>query len=242
MRATTRLNWLGIFSAVSLIGAVLLLVIELVLYSRTFATLPPGLALASVPVGGLTEQQAQEQLLLVYNSPVELMYRDERIRLEPAMVNFQIDTGLMLPEVNQFRLNDNFWSGFWDFLWLKPGQANDVPLRSTYSPERLRSFLADVAARYDRPGSDPQADPTTLGFQTGAPGHVMDVDAAVSLVDVALHSPTARSVVLPVAEQTAIRPTFETLTELIYADLGLFQFDGLLRTRCRCRGQLPTRA
>ena len=207
MRATTRLNWLGLFSGISLVGGVLLLVVELVLYSRSFSTLPAGLALGHVPVGGLTEPQAQEQLILVYNSPVELQYLDQRIRLEPAMVNFEIDTILMLPEVNQFRLNDNFWTGFWGFLWLTPGQANDVPLRATYSPERLRSFLADVAARYDRPGSDPQADPSTLGFQTGAPGHVLDVDAAVSLVDAALHSPTGRTVVLPVAEQTAVRPT-----------------------------------
>lgn len=228
MRATNRLNWLGIFSAISLIGGVLLLVVELVLYSRSFSALPPGLALANVPVGGLTEQQAQEQLILVYNSPVELQYLDQRIRLEPAMVNFEIDTSLMLPEVNQFRLNNSFWSGFWDFLWLKPGQANDIPLRATYSPERLRSFLADVAARYDRPGSDPQADANTLGFKTGAPGHVMDVDAAVSLVDSALHSPTERTVELPVAEQTAVRPTFDTLGSLIFTDLGLFQFDGIL--------------
>jgi len=225
---TTRLNWLGIFSGISLLGGVLLVVVELVLYSRSFSALPPGLALANVPVGGLTGQQALEQLILVYNSPVELQYRDQRIRLEPAMVNFQIDTSLMLPEANQFRLNDSFWTGFWDFLWLKPGQANDVPLRATYSQERLRSFLADVAARYDRPGSDPQADPATLGFHTGAPGHVMDVDASVSLADAALHSPTERTVVLPVAEQTSVRPSFDTLADLIYTDLGLFQFDGLL--------------
>ncbi len=225
---TTRLNWLGIFSGISLLGGVVVLVVNLVLYSRGFSALPPGLALASVPVGGLTEQQALEQLILVYNSPVELQYRDQRIRLEPAMVNFQIDSSLMLPEVNKFRLNDTFWTGFWDFLWLKPGQANDVPLRATYSQERLRSFLADVAARYDRPGSDPQADPNTLGFQTGEPGHVMDVDAAVSLADAALHSPTTRTVVIPVEEQTTVRPSFDTLADLIYTDIGLFQFSGLV--------------
>ncbi len=228
MRRSPRLglDWFGIFSGVSLVAAVLLFVIQLVLYSRSFSTLPPGLALASVPVGGLTEQQALEQLLLVYNSPIELLYQDQRIRLEPAQVSFEIDTNLMLPQVNNFRVNDEFWGGFWDYLWLTPGQANDIPLLATYSTERLRAFLLDVAARYDRPGSDPQADVGTLGFQTGAPGHVMDVDAAVSLVDAALHSPTDRTVFLPVAEQTAVRPTLETLAELLYTDIGLFQFNG----------------
>src|SRR5262245_19040751 len=56
----------------------------------------------------------------------------------------------------------------------------------------------------------------------------MDVDAAVSLADAALHSPTEHTVVLPVAEQTSVRPSFDTLADLIYTDVGLFQFSGLI--------------
>src|SRR5262245_42093754 len=100
MRQSSRINWLGIFSGVCLLGAVVLRMLELVLFSRTFAAMPAGLTLGGVPVGGLTEQQALEQLVLVYNSPVELRYRDELIVLEPASVNFQVDANLMLPEVN----------------------------------------------------------------------------------------------------------------------------------------------
>lgn len=228
MTRGSRLNWMGVFSSLSVLAAILLLVIELVLYSRSFSTLPAGLSLAEVPVGGLTEQQALEQLLLVYRSPIELRYRDQVIKLDPSMVNFQIDSGLMLPQVNQFRSNASFWAGFWDHLWLKPGQANDIPLRAEYSQERLRTFLNDVAARYDRPGSAPSADPDTLGFVPGEPGHALDVDEAVSLIDASLRSPTERAVALPISEQTIVRPSFDTLADLIVADVSLFQFDGIV--------------
>ena len=157
MRPGGRFNWLGVFSGVSLLAAVLLTVAELVLFSRTFAALPAGLSLANVPVGGLSEQSALEQLLLVYRAPLELHYKDQVILLEPAAVNFQVDTTLMLPQVNQYRGNESFWTSFWDFLWLQPGQPNNVPLQASYSRERLQAFLEDIAARYDRPGSPPKA-------------------------------------------------------------------------------------
>jgi beta-lactamase class A len=217
---------LAIFSGVCLLAAIILFVIELVFYSRSFSTLPPGLSLANVPVGGLTEQQAQQQLLLVYRSPVQLRYRDQVILLDPAAVNFQVDTNFMLPQVNQFRANSGFWGGFWEYLWLQPGQANNIPLQATYSQPQLRAFLQDVAQRYDQPGSAPQADPNKLGFQAGAAGHALDLEAAVSAVDAKLHSPSDRSVALPVVEQSAIRPGFDTLDQLIRQDVGLFQFSG----------------
>jgi beta-lactamase class A len=224
---SSRLNWLGIFSAVSVLGAVLLAVVEVVLYSRSFSQLPAGLSLADVPVGGLSEQQALEQLLIVYGSPVDMLYQEELIRLEPASVNFQVDSALMLPQVNQFRSNEGFWPGYWDYLWLQPGQANDIPLRASYSTERLRAFLQDVALRYDRPGSPPRADPDTLGFIPGEPGHALDVEAALSLLDAALRSPADRTVTLPLTEQTVVRPSFDNLADLITTDISLFQFDGI---------------
>ncbi len=227
MRRGNRLNWLAAFSGMSLLAAIGLLVFELVLYSRTFASMPAGVTLAGVPVGGLTEQQAFEQLVFVYHSPVELRYQEQVILLDPAAVNFQVDTNFMLPQVNQYRTSADFWSGFWDFLWLQPGRPANVPLRAAYSQERLRAFLMDVAARYDRPGSPPQASPDTLGFVAGEPGHALDVEAALSAVDARLKSPTGRVVDLPVSKQTAIRPSLDTLAELVETDVSLFQFDGV---------------
>ena len=135
---------------------------------------------------------------------------------------------LMLPEANQYRTSAGFWNGFWDYLWMRPGQVRDIPLRSTYSPDKLHAFLQDVAARYDNPGSAPRADVGTLGFVAGAPGHTLDTEAAFNAVNPALRSPSNRVVELPVNQQTAVRPSMDTLGELLRTDVSLFQFDGLL--------------
>ena len=151
-------GWPSLFSGLSLLGAIVYFVVELVIYSRSFVVMPAGLSLGEVPVGGLTESAALEQLVTAYNAPIELRYLDQVILLEPAVVSFQVNTSVMLPEANQFRTNASFWNGFWGFLWLQPGQVRNVPLRATHSPERLHAFLEDVAARYDRPGSPPRAE------------------------------------------------------------------------------------
>ena len=228
MRRRSSIGWLGIFSMLSLLAAITLFVAELVLYSRTFAVMPPGLSLGGVPVGGLTEQQALEQLVTAYRTPLELRYGDSVILLDPDTVGFQVNTGLMLPEANQYRTSAGFWNGFWDYLWMRPGQVRDVPLRASYSPERLRVFLQEVAARYDDPGIPPRADVGSLGFVPGEPGHTLDAEAAFNAIDPQLRSPSARVVELPVNEQTAIRPSMDTLGELLRTDVSLFQFDGIL--------------
>ncbi len=220
-------GWLGILSGLSLLAAAIYFVVELVIYSRSLAVMPAGLSLGGVPVGGLTEPAALEQLVQAYSVPLELHYLDAVILLDPAVVNFQVNAGVMLPEANQYRAAESFWNGFWGFVWLRPGEVRDIPLHASYSLDRLQAFLEGVAARYDQPGSPPQADVNTLGFAPGEPGHTLDIDSAVSLIDARLRSPVDRRVPLPVDEQTAIHPSFDTLSELIRADVGLHQFDGL---------------
>lgn len=225
-----RISWLGVFAAFCLLASAALFIFEIFRYSQTYTQLPAGLTLGGVPVGGLDEAAALQQLVTAYGAPVELRYRDQLILLEPGVVGFQVNSAVMLPQAAQTRSNAAFWDGLWDYLWLRAPEIRDVPLRAAYSPERLRAFLTDLAARYDRPGSPPQADPATLGFKPGAPGHTLKVDAAVELVAAALQSPRPedRVVVLPVAEQTSIQPSFATLADLIRANARAFPFDGVL--------------
>jgi len=227
MKTGNNLGLPIIFSSLSLLASISLFVIELILYSRAYAGLPQGLSLGGVPVGGLSESAALEQLITAYRTPVELHYQDQIILLDPGVVNFTLNTSLMIPQATQYRTGQGFWNGFWDYLWLNPGEVNDIPLQATYSQEKLRVFLEDVAARYNQPGSPARPDPSTLGFVPGAPGHTLDQKAAVGLIDAKLLMPTDRVVDLPVAEQTVTRPSLETLAELIQADVGLFQFNGI---------------
>jgi beta-lactamase class A len=228
MDSTRRAGWLGLFSGLCLLGSVVLVVIELILYSRTFPTLPAGLSLGGVPVGGLTDAQATEQLTTAYRVDVELHYLDNTILLDPAIAGFEVNTNSMLAEAGQSRVNRGFWSGFWDYLWLKPGEVEDIPLKFTYSPDKLRAYLQQVAARYDQPGNMPTATVGTLGFSAGTPGHKLDIDAALKAIDPKLRSASDRSVQLPVVEQKAIHPSLDTLADLLQQDIFQFQFNGTL--------------
>lgn len=229
MRTRTGINWLGIFSAMCLLAAIGLTLVEVFFYSRLFPTLPPGLSLGEVPVGGLTEAAARSQLETAYTAPVELHYLDNVILLDPAQVGFELNTDIMMPEATQYRASENFWAGYWDYLWLRPREFNDVPLRADFSEEKLNTYLKDLAIRYDRPGQPPKANLGTLGFVPGEPGHTLDTSAAFPLIQAALmtSNPLARVVTLPVIEQTTTRPTLVTLGELIRLDVNQFQFTGL---------------
>jgi hypothetical protein len=222
-----RSNFFLILAGICLVASAALFLFELYRYSQTFARLPAGLVLGDVPVGGLSEADAVQLLVTTYNAPVELRYRDAVILLDPAVVGFDVNAAVMLPQATQFRSNAGFWGGLWDYLWLQPSAVREVPLRAEYSRDRLRAFLADVAARYDQPGSPPTADPTRLGFKPGEPGHTLNLEPALDLINRALYSPTDRIVTLPVSEQTLVQPNYQTLADLLRENIRQYQFDGV---------------
>lgn len=225
-----RISWLGLLALLSLLGAGIFLALQLIDYSRSFERLPSGLSLGGVPVGGLTQTEARQQIVSVYNSDVELRYRDSVIVLKPAAVSFEVNVDTMLPQVTGLRSTDTFWVGLWDYLWLRPAIARDIPLSATYSQASLRRLLEDVASRYDQPGSAPEPDPKSLGFRAGASGQALNIDSAIDLIDFALRSPQGddRVVNLPLVEQTEVSPSFGTLHDLLIQDTQLWGFSGVI--------------
>ncbi len=115
-----------------LLAAVVLFFVELVLYSRQRATMPEGLSVAGVPVGGLDQPAALERLAQTYSTPVELFYGDQLILLNPSQIGFRLDTEAMMAAAELDRTGPGFWSGFWDYLWNRPGEPTNVPIRSEY--------------------------------------------------------------------------------------------------------------
>src|SRR3990172_1853349 len=114
---TSTLEWIAIGCVVASIG---LLVIQLVTYSTVRNTMPTGLVVAGVPVGGLTREEAQTELARVYSAPVELHYREAVFTLDPAQISLRLDTEVMLARADTYRTDSNFWSGFWNFIWRQP--------------------------------------------------------------------------------------------------------------------------
>ncbi len=220
-------NILRIVSIGLLLAAVIMSFFQLIAYSRQRARLPEGLTIAGVPVGGLDQPAAIERLLQTYSTPVELIYEGESIVMSPAQVGFELDAEAMMAAGELERTSMDFWSGFWDFLWNRPGEPHAVPLRAEYSKTQLTATLQDLSARYDEPSRPSQPIPGTAEFEAGHNGRVLDIARASELVGEVLSAPRDRSVNLPIMESAPVRPTLSTLETLLKQNLDVEQFDGL---------------
>lgn len=210
-----------------LLAALALFFFELVSYSQHRARMPEGLRIGSVPVGGLTQTEALERLVQTYNTPVELYYEDQLILMQPSEVGFRLDSEAMLAAAELERTTEAFWPGFWDFLWNRPGQSENIPVRSEYSNSQLENYLRDIAARYDEPPTPPQPVPGTSRFDPGSPGKVLDISRASQAISEALNQPRGRRVSLPVVGSEPSRPSLFTLETLLKQILAVHEFTGL---------------
>lgn len=210
-----------------LLAAVSLFFYELVVFSRQRARMPEGLTIAGVPVGELSQSGTLEKLLQVYSTPIEIMYGDQLILLNPASVGFRLDTEVMLAAAELERTGTDFWSSFWDFLWNRPGEAIAIPLRADYSPVQLEFTLRDIAARYDEPSLPAEPIPGSPSFTPGKPGWVLDISRAEELIADVLQIPYNRRLTLPIVANAAPRPTLETLEVLLKQNIDVADFDGL---------------
>ena len=221
------LRWV---SVVFLLVAVILTALQLVRYSRIRSNYPPGMVIAGIPVGGLDSQQAAERLLQAYSAvPVAVHYRDAVIDIKPATIGFEIDVEGMMAAADLERVQQPFWTGFWDFLWNRIPEPNPVPLLSSISEERLRIFLeSEIAARYDMPSTASLPMPGSTSFQSGEAGTVLDVDRAVVLIADAFRSPANREVSLGFNRIDPERPSIENLKILLQQIVQLEGFEGTL--------------
>jgi beta-lactamase class A len=218
------LRWISIGLLIAAIGLVFY---ELLSYSRLRARLPDQLTIADVPVGGLDKMEALERIMQVYSTPVELYYGEELILLSPANIGFRLDTEVMLAASEMARTETDFWSGFWDFLWNRPGEPFHVPLKSEFSQSELEVILKDIAARYDQPPKAPEPIPGTTSFYPGQEGHVLDIARARELIGEVINKPQNRTVSLPIVSQEASRPSLSILEILLKQNLDIAAFDGL---------------
>lgn len=223
----STLRWISIFL---IFLAVALTVFQLVVYSRIRSSFPPGMVIAGVPVGGLSQEEASARLLQAYTAvPIEVRYRDAVVQIRPAVIGFELDVPAMLTAADLERLQQPFWPGFWDFLWNRLPTPREVPLRATYSEDRLRAYLQEeVAIRYDQSPTAAMPLPGSTGFQAGRAGTVLDIDRAVILIDGALRSPTSRVVNLSFDKITPPRPSMQNLEILLQQMVESSEFDGAI--------------
>jgi hypothetical protein len=223
-RSGSIFTWI---SVIFIITAIILLAVELISFSRSRTTYPANMQIASVPVGGLTREQAAQRLLEAYNVAVELHYNDAIIHLDPAVVDFELNLESMLATADYTRIGGQFWNEFWNYLWANPSEAAEIPLDANYSEQLLRSYLTDeVSARYDQPSTPAQPQAGSPNFIPGVSGTTIDIDRAVAQIEAALFSPTNRVVDLVLQTSNPARPSFANLEILLKQLLDTADFDG----------------
>jgi beta-lactamase class A len=221
------LPWLLLISLGFWLAAVFMLGYQFVMFTRLRGGMPHGFAVAGVPVGGLSFQQARETVQQVFALPIELRYNEDRILLDPALIDYEIDIEGMFERAEGQLAGESQFAEFWDYLWGSASyEGPGVPIASSYDAEKLRAFLEDVAARYDRPATQPRMALGSLTFQAGEQGYTLDVDDAVDKIDVALDDPTRPVVNLEFLEASGSLPTLETLGEGIrqYVETKDFEY------------------
>ncbi len=229
MRNRGSFSFLRWGSLVLVLLAVVVTVLNLVRFSRLWINYPSNLSIAGVPVGQLSRQAAAERILTVYSQPIELFYNEATITLDPNTIGFVLDTDSMLAAAEQERTRSSFWVSYWNYLWDRPVQAVDIPLRASYSEERLRLYLQDeIASRYDQPPTPAIPVVGTTNFQAGTAGSQLDIDRAIPLIEASLFTIDQRSVSLPIKKSDPTHPTMQNLEVLLRQTIGLSGFDGVI--------------
>jgi hypothetical protein len=209
----TLLRWLSLGL---IVAAVVLLVFQLVVFSRLRSTFSPGTKIAGVEVTGLDQDTAAERLTQVYSVPVELRYGDQLIQAKPAALGFTLDLTSMMTAADQARVSQPFWISFFNYLFNQLPASPEVPLRAKIDESRLSDYLTnEIAARYDIESSTYVPVAGSVSFEQGEAGHILDIERSVSLVTAALKSPTARVVNLTVNQGSATRPSMDLLHVLL---------------------------
>ena len=122
------LRWI---SLALIFSAVLILVYELIAFSRLRSGFALGTTIAGVPVGGLSLDEASDRLTQAYSVAVELHYNDSVIQVKPAALGFNLDLNAMITAADQQRSSTPFWTGFFDYLFNRLPSSEEIPLVAT---------------------------------------------------------------------------------------------------------------
>jgi beta-lactamase class A len=220
---------LRLFSLAPFALAGVLLFLQVQQFNQKLQVYPPGLEVASVPVGGLDRAAARERLLEAYSTPVELIYDNQIVHLDPQEAGFVLHVDEMLDAVDQQIASRDYWQAFWDDLMGAYPEVEDIPLSSSYSEGRARLFLLEeVAPRYDKPPSAPRPYPGMLVFLPGETGTILDLEPALPPIARALTSLTERQVELPLATTPPSDPVWSDLDIFLRQTIELSGFSGTL--------------
>ncbi len=179
-------------------------------------------------MGGLSQAEAAQRLVGVYDLPVIGRYNDGAFQVIPSRVGWVLDLNAMMLQADAERGSDGFVKGFWKYLWRTPAKAAAVPLKAITDEAQLRSYLAqEITPRYDLPGAPAVPIPGYVTFTPGTPGIGLDVEKALPVLLSAMSSLSDRAVELPVKKIESPLPPLEHLEIMLQQVIQVEGFDGI---------------
>ncbi|MFQ5436464.1 MAG: hypothetical protein ACE5FD_16490, partial [Anaerolineae bacterium] len=208
---------LGQWITVSVMVVVtIFLLAKLYQYAGLRAYYPTGLTIGGVDVSNLTREEAEEVLSNRYiEAPVTIYHGEDAFSINPSEAEFTLDWETMFSQADQERSQQDFWAGFWGFLWGRAVEVKPVPLAATHNRESLRQVIEEISTLADKPAQPPQPVPQTLSFQYGESGTVTNVEASFADIEAALYRPSQREAHLVVEPRLPARPQQNLLTRLL---------------------------
>lgn len=213
------------------------------------APIPPGVRLGGLELSAVKDTaEIRQHIDRIYLQPIDVRFGDARLVLQPETVDFIVDVDQMVAEAGQFLTGVEFLDiavrealGF-------DQQQRDIPVRFMLNHDKLRAWLAQVAAEQNHlpsparlltpsprwtNGSISGTDlpPGYVGVSSrdwtwieGKPGQTLDLEASIPLVVKALTAEKDRIVRLELVETPPPLPTMEDLAREI--DTYLLNFPG----------------
>ena len=210
------------WQALGIILVAAYVLVQFVIFQVSLSRLPAAWSIGGQSYPDLPIDEAVAQLDSDLHEPVSLSYLTTTVTLKPQAIDFTVDLTETKRLVHEARTRTASIGDFLRHLVLQPPAARDIPVVASFSEEKARAFLADVATRYDKPPRPPVPQTDTLSLTPGQPGRLLNIIDSMPALEDALKSAVARDANLVVEEKPAPSPTLDQLKQLLQARLASF--------------------
>lgn len=218
-------------------------------FKSVAAPIPPGVYLGDLALSDLKEKsEIRQHLESRYYETIAVRFADTQLPLRPEDVDFHLDVDQMVAEAGRYLEGEAFVDIALRAALGFPQQRRDVPVRFIVNQEKLRRWLLEVAATYNRdplgarllppksalskdnslveglPAVEVTSDERTWTWIPGEPGYQLDLEASIRRVVGALTASSERMADLALIETP---PTLPNMADLGAAlDSYLADFPG----------------
>jgi beta-lactamase class A len=210
------------WQALGIIIVATYVLVQFVIFQVSLSRLPAAWTIGGQTYPDQSIDEAVTQITADLQQPVTLHYLTSTVALQPQAIDFTIDLTETQRLVHEARTRTASIGDFLRHLILQPPAPRDIPVMASYSDEKARAFLADVATRYDVPPRPPVPQNDTLSLTPGQPGHLLNIVESMPALEDALKSAATRDAELVVEQKPAPPPTLDQLKQIMQARLASF--------------------